>query len=49
MSKPEEASKIRRLRKELSNSQGLTEIDSEFHLFENATNKHFNKEMNKEA
>ena len=26
----------------------MTEVDSDFHLFEHATNKHFNKEMNKQ-
>ena len=49
MSDPSEAVKINRLRKELSNSRGLTEVENDFHLFEAATNKLFNKEMNKEA
>ena len=34
MSDPLEAVKINRLRKELSNSRGLTEVENDFHLFE---------------
>ena len=49
LSDPQEAVKINRLRKELSRSKGLTEVEDDFHLFEAATNKHFNKEMNREA
>ena len=49
MSNPDEAVKINRLRKELSKSRGLTEVEDDFHLSEAATNKHFNKEMNKEV
>ena len=49
MSNPDEANKINRLRKELSRSRHLTEVEDDFHLFEAATNKHFNKEMNREA
>ena len=28
-------------------SRGLTEVPSDFHLFEMAANEHFNKQMNK--
>lgn len=42
MSNPDEALKINRLRKELSQSKNLTQVDNDFHLFEAATNKHFN-------
>ena len=49
MADPNEAVKINRLRKELSRSKGLTDVDDDFHLFEAATNQHFNKEMNREA
>lgn len=43
MSNPEEAEKIGRMRKELSGSRYLTDVPEDFHLFEHATNKHFNK------
>ena len=49
MSNPDEAIKINRLRKELSKSDNLTSVDDEFHIFEQLTNKHFNKEMNREV
>jgi len=49
MADPYESVKINRLRKELSRSNYLTEVDDDFHLFEAATNKHFNAEMNKEV
>ena len=49
MSDPNEASKINRLRKELSRSNNLTVVENEFKMFEAATNKHFNHEMNKAA
>lgn len=45
---PVEAIKLYRLQKELSQSNNLTEVSDEFHLFEMATNKHFNATMNKE-
>ena len=45
---PVEAFKINRLQKELNNSSSLTEVSDQFHLFEMATNKHFNATMNKE-
>ena len=48
MSNPDEALKINRLKKELSASRHLTEVASDFHLFEHATNKHFNSEMNRQ-
>ena len=48
LANPEEAEKINRLRKELSASRVLTEVPNEFHIFEAATNKHFNKEMNRQ-
>ena len=48
MSNPEEAEKIDRLRKELSASRHLTDVTDDFHLFEQATNKHFNKQMNRD-
>lgn len=43
---PLEANKITRLRDELSGSRTLTEVADDFHLFEMATNKHFNQHMN---
>ena len=49
MSNPDEAIKINRLRKELSKSDNLTSVDDEFHIFEQLTNNHFNKEMNREV
>ena len=39
---PAEALKITRLREELSGSRTLTDVADDFHLFEMATNKHFN-------
>jgi hypothetical protein len=47
LANPEEASKIFRLQKELSSSRYLTEVNDSFIDFEEATNKHFNREMNK--
>jgi len=44
---PHEANKINMLRRELSGSRSLTEVADDFHLFEMATNKHFNQHMNK--
>lgn len=49
MANPDEAIKIHRLRKELSRSNYLTLVDDDHRLFEEATNKHFNKEMNREV
>ena len=43
---PQEANKISKLREELSGSRTLTEVADDFHLFEMATNKHFNQQMN---
>ena len=43
----EEAEKLNRLKAELASSRGLTEVASDFHLFEMAANVHFNKHMNK--
>ena len=40
--------KLNRLRADLGTSRGLTEVASDFHLFEMATNKHFNTTMNNE-
>lgn len=39
---PAEANKISMLQQELASSRGLTEVADDFHLFEMATNKHFN-------
>ena len=39
---PLEANKISMLQEELSGSRCLTEVADDFHLFEMATNKHFN-------
>ena len=47
LANPEEATKIRRLAKELSSSRHLTEVIDDFHLFEASTNKHFNSQMNR--
>lgn len=44
---PEEAAKIQRLQKELGASRRLIEVADESVLFENTTNKMFNKEMNR--
>ena len=39
---PAEANKISMLQQELASSRCLTEVADDFHLFEMATNKHFN-------
>ena len=46
LSNPDEANKINRMRKELSLSNNLTQAGDDCHLFEMATNKHFNDQMN---
>ena len=46
LSDPAEAQKIFTLQQELASSRGLTEVADDFHLFEMATNKHFNQHMN---
>jgi hypothetical protein len=45
---PSEANKLFRLQQDLRVSHNLTEVADEFHLFEIATNKHFNEQMNNE-
>ena len=47
LANPDEAIKINRMKKELSTSRDLTEVTEDFHLFEMATNKHFNQQMNR--
>ena len=47
LANPEEAIKLNRLRADLGESRGLTEVASDFHLFEISTNQHFNTHMNK--
>ena len=42
----EEVEKLNRVKAELESSIGLTEVASDFHLFEMAANEHFNKHMN---
>ena len=47
MANRDEAVKILRVRAELSSSRNLTEVIDNFHSFEVATNKAFNKQMDR--
>jgi len=43
---PLEVIKLERVQRDLRVSHNLTEVTEDFHLFEAATNKHFNEHMN---
>ena len=47
LANPEEAEKLKKMKKELDTSRDLTEVSDDFLMFEAATNRHFNREMNK--